>query len=482
MYNRFKILSAKPVLGEKAVVIESNYEINALSVTPENIRVTNPSDPLSELLWKDFLVNGRTVTLFLKSEPLVNQPYIVRVQGIKNIIDDTLDINYKQSIEFKSYVTSDISFISPNMHSIVPKLKITIKEDVFESKKPADYFVVQVSSDPLFQTEVLYEQNVYDKQVTFDIDYQGQVFVRCKAHYTYVTKEYSEEDNTCFGNWITTTCVLSDSACCCDNGSSQNNVATVEIKALKVPLDAQIKDNFSYAFNTNKILGIETISVLAKPLLSDDGSFIEIDIDSYIIDNKLTIMPTAPLPSNHLIMLSLKGIELSSGAKGDYTHSFYSLFEPIYASFSDIKSIINADIELDQEVVYYHLIEASKLADYYADIKLNSATKNYRYYREVEYAYEFEKNMFVKYYAAGQIFSQLRSSVIYDMSFSGKLGEIEVSPKASLPDFASFLKGLSNEAETWKLALQGYKPHVAEPRSAIKSKTCLPHNHYRGGR
>lgn len=478
MYNRFKILSAKPVLGEKVIVIESNYEISALSVTHENIRITNPGDPLSELLWKDFLVNGRTITLFLTSEPLVNQPYIVRVQGLKNIIDDTLDINYKQSIEFKSYVTSEITFTAPNMHSVVPRLEIKIKEDVLENKSPADYFVVQISNDPLFQTELLAEQDVYNKQVTFDIDYQGQVFVRCKAHY--ITGD--EQMASCFGNWITTTCMLSESTTNSDGDNNQNNVSEIELKALKTPVDIQTKGEFSYVFDIKKILDIGSISVSSRPLLGDESSSSEIAIDSYLIFNKVTIIPSAPLPSNHLITFSLKDVQLDGGAISNYSHSFYSFFDPIYASFSDIKSILNADIELDQELVYYHLIEASKLADYFADIKLNSAIKNYRYYQEVDYAYDFEKNMFVKYYAAGQIFSQIRSSIVYDMSFSGKLGEIEVSPKASLPDLSAFLKELSSEAEKWKLALQGYKAHVPEARSAIKSKSCLPHNHYRGGR
>lgn len=476
MYNRFKILSAKPLLGEKAIVIESNYEISNLSITPENIRITNPGDPVNELLWKDYLVKGKVITLFLTSEPLVNHPYIVRVQGLKNIIDEELETNYKQSIEFKSYISSHIKFIAPNMHSIVSRLEVRLQEDVFDQDKgPADYFTMQISSDPLFQSELLLEQNVYSDSITFDLDYKGQVFVRCRANYTINTE-------TCFGDWITTTCLLSDSPSDYDDNNNQNNFIEIDINVIKTPAHNQTKDVIEYVFDTTNIINVDSIEVLAKPILEDESTSKTIEIDSAIALNKITLMPKTPLPKNHWITVTFKNLKAENGDLSYYAHSFCSLLEPCYSNLSDIKSILNADMELDAELVYYHLIEASKLVDYYIDIKLNNDIKNYRYYAQVDYAKDLEKNMFVKYYAAGQIFSQIRSSIIYDMSLSGKIGEIEISPKASLPDLNAFLKELSNEAEKWKLAVQGYKNHPAQTRSAIKSKTCLPHNHYRGGR
>lgn len=476
MYNRFKILSIKPLIGEKAVAIETNYEISSLSVTPANIRITNPGDPLEELLWKDFSVEGKIITIFLISEPRINYQYVVRIEGLTNIIDEKLETDYKQSIEFKSYISSSIQFIAPTMHSIVNKLELVLQEDVFqEGGNSADYFEMQISSEPLFQTKLLPDQNVYAKSVTFDLDYNGQIFTRCRAH-------YKSQKEPCFGNWITTTFVLSNNTTDDENSDNTNDIFKEELKVIDMPNHNQSDKELVYRLNTQELLSVGAAYVSIRPILGDEHTIKNIEIETVIEPDRIVVYPKEPIPSNHFITVILKNIKSQDDAIQDFSQTFCGILAPCYSSLLDIKSILNSDIDLEPELVYYHLIEASKLADYYEDIKLNSSSKNYKYYKKVEYANDFEKGMFVKYYAAGQIFSQIRSSVIYDMSLSGKLGDIEVSPKGSLPDFSSFLRELSSEAEKWRLALQGHKNHTAEPRSAIKSKSCLPHDHYRGGR
>ena len=73
MYVRFKILTVKPILGKQAIVIEATHGIDPLTVLPENIRITRTGDSLEELLWETFDVSAKTITLYLKDTPKLNE-------------------------------------------------------------------------------------------------------------------------------------------------------------------------------------------------------------------------------------------------------------------------------------------------------------------------------------------------------------------------------------------------------------------------
>lgn len=478
MYVRFKILAVKPLIGQKAIVLEATHEIDPLSVTPASVRITNPGDPLEELLWNDFSVDGKTITLFLTKDPLINQRYVVRIQGLKNIIEDTLETDYKQTIVFKSVTTSEIYFVTPELHSVMPRLKIEIGERLFnESLPPAAYLNMQVSSDPLFQKSdlLLLDEQINTRTLDLHLKFQGQIFIRCRAYYSGM-EVLGEVGH--FGDWITTTCTLDASIT-----APEIHQPVIErmLEVVEKPADNQIEQHFAYGFDVEEITYVEKVVILAKPIASNSNLPLTLTHQTAMVNHLLMIMPDEPLPENCLITVKLTNVHSDNGLLASYTHQFYSLLTPCYADLMDIQGILEFK-DLDPQMVYYHLIEASKLADYYTAIKLNGTIKNRKYYNKVPDAQAFEKAMFVKYYTANQVLSQIRSQITYNMSLSGKLGEIEYSPKASLPDLLTFLNELANEAKKWKLALQGYKDHPADYTSAIKSKACLPHNHYRGGR
>ena len=472
MYVRFKILTVKPIFGQKAILIESSHEIDPLSVKPENIKITNPGDVLEELLWKDFDIKGKTITLYLHDEPKMNYRYLVRIKGLKNIIDDTLETQYSQSVEFASYIESEIRFVSPVMHSVIQELDLELEETLIEGAETgASYFEYEIASDALYQSLLIKRTKMQDKSIKICLDFKGQIFIRCRAF-------YEHNQLSCNSDWITTTCILKDDNVL-EEPDNNEPVIQLDLEVIDTPSHNSIEQNFAYTFDTDALASIEEVSVIAKPI---DGSSPIVVLQTYeiVMNNMLIIAPHDPLPKNCLITVKIKNAKAGIRTLKSFTHTFYSMLEPCYGDIKDIISLLN--IELDPKIVYYHLLEASKLADYYADIKLNGNLKNLNYYNQVTYAKDFEKAMFVKYYAANQILSHTRSGLAYKASMGGKLGEIEYSPKGSLPDLTGVLKNLLTEADKWKLALQGYKDHPADPKSAVKSSRCLPHNHYRGGR
>ena len=478
MYIRFKILAIKPILGKNAISIESSHEINSLSIKPENIRITNPDDSLEELLWIHFDVNGKFITIYLEEEPVLNKRYIVRVKNLKNIMDDELDTCYSQSINFISHINSEIRFLYPSMHSIVSELYLELEETLIDkSKKGATCFYYEVASDPLFHNLLLHQTPIYEPNVKIDLNYKGQIFIRCRAQY----KEEIETENGINeviwdGNWINTTCVLEKEK---ETVEQPSISIDLPLKIISQPKSNMAHDNFVYEFDTEYLTSIEGVSITISPL---NKSFPPKNIvaSTSISNNKLIISYQEKIPENCKIQIELINVQAGVYTLQHHKQTLYSLLNPCYGDVEDVVALI--DIKVDPEIVYYYLLEASKLADYYADIKINGHIKNLPYYNKVEYAKDFEKYMFVKNYVAGQVLSHARSGLAYQAGFGGKLGEIEYAPKGSLIDLAGTIKHFSNEAEDWKLALQGYKDHPADARAAIRSTKCLPHNHFRGGR
>lgn len=473
MYVRFKILTVKPILGERALLIEATHEIDPLTVKPENIRITKPGDPIEELLWNNLEINGKTIKLFLLDEPRINERYIVRIKNLKNIIDDKLETNYSQSVEFLSFTRSEISFIKPTMHSIVPELMIEIDEHVLENQRMgANQFEYQLSSDPFFISSIIASQLSQEKQIAFNIKVGGQIFIRCRAHYL-------NHETTHYSDWISTTCTIGDSNANAIAPEFDAPKYQLTLEVIDKPVNNAVDQSFAYVFDTEAITSVGSVTVIAKPM---DGRTASVLINSYeiMLNNMLVINTQESIPKNCLVTVRLKDVRSDIRVLEDYTDKFYSVLEPCYGDIKDISGLL--ELDLDPEIVYYHLVEASKLADYYADIKLTGIYKNRPYYNKVDYAKDFEKAMFVKYYTANQVLSQIRSGLAYSASLGGKLGEIEYTPKGALPDLTSVLKGLLAEADKWKLALQGYKDHPADSKSAVKAKKCLPHNHIRGWR
>lgn len=530
MFIRFKVLSVKAEMGSQSITIETTHEIDPVTVTPSAIRITNPTDALEELLWKNKSVNGKLVTLYLEDVPKVNTRYLVRIKELRSVIDDELETEYSQSIIFESYIRSSLSFVEPVRHSIISQLTIVldetldleldnrIKQNELESfkkeaentlaemlnkkdtilssyerpylwveeqlenylkipAKGADYFEYEISSDPLFHSILIVPTKFYEKQISLSLDFASQIFIRCRGIYIQPTTEYVS-----YGDWINTTCVIENSTLRSAELSAITNDSRIELplKILKSPSSGYLAMIYEFIFDAEEIILNEDAStqIIAKNIYSGDIFFI--DHEPIIEGNKLILQTFGPLDENMLVEINLKNIRDNKyGYLNYFTTKLYTKLNPCYASIEDIQSLISID-SIDEALWYKHILNASKLADYYQNIKLTGARKNLKYYLANTEANNFEKEMFTKYYAASQILAVARCGMAYDNSFAGTLGEIKFEPKGAIPDLTSVLKNLISEAEKWKLALQGYKDHPADSTTAVKSQACTPHAHTRG--
>lgn len=208
-----------------------------------------------------------------------------------------------------------------------------------------------------------------------------------------------------------------------------------------------------------------------------------IDFDKTIIDNYIQIIPKSNILDNSIYEITFKNI------KGNYgkilnkeKRTIYTKTTPGYASINTIKSLL-ADYDIDDFFILQNIREASKLADYYADIKLNSKVKNALYYAQVEYAEDMEKEQFVKYLVAKNCMNKIRADFSISGGVKSMLGEVSMEVESKKNDFEKIINDYTMEYEKWKKALQGYKDHVADSKSVVKSSINTTHsnenNYYR---
>lgn len=473
LYIRFKVLSVVADTEHQSIIIETSHDIDHSSILPSSIRITNAGDVVEELLWKRFDVNQKKIIIYLKDTPKINERYIVRINGLKNIMDDVLETGYNQSLTFTHFIRSDFEIILPTRNSIISKLCIELKETLLEGYIDfADSYECVISSDPLHQ-HILYKNELFEKNNRLDIQYEGQIFIQCRAKYI-----QKESKKISFSDWEQTTCVLN--ATIASHCLEATPLFERELEVIKNPAFCKNHDALTFLLDTQYDITSDLLfsHVGATSIHTQEVFVLEHTIKTF--PGEIVVVLKTPLEENMLIDVLFKNIKDNrNGFLKTYAYSFYSKINPCYCTAEQVKSLLNVE-SINEENIYSHIIIGSRLADYYATIKLNADKKNFLYYKQNKDADIFEKEMFVKYYAANQSLAYVRSGIAYDNSFSGMLGEIKFEPKGALPDLTSTLKNLSSEADKWKLALQGYKDHPSDVKTAIKSKKCRTHHHDRG--
>lgn len=467
MYVRFKVLKIETSLSQKTVTIESTHEIDPQTVTRANIRITQTGDTVEELIWETFAIEGKKIMITLIDDPFVNKPYLIRIKGLKNIIDESLETQYNQTICFIGANRSDLVILSPTLHSVVDQVHISYTDNYTDENVG---YEIELSEDPVFGSLFLSTVS-YQKEEWLDVSKTGQLYLRVR---NFVTDELG---NKLFSDWVNTTFSYKPAAMA---GYSANPIFTKPLKILAYPSQNKLLNTLRFLFDCNELNPVSSDSVLVMHR-SLDTSEVQNDLFTIKQDrNQLDICLNEVMDNNQIYTIHLKNI-----SSGDHllleneVCEIYSQLSPCYTSISAIESTLG--FECDAELILMHIHNASKLADYYAEIKLNSEYKNRRYYDKVENAMLFEKEQFVKYYVCKEVLLQTRTRLGVQSSTGGKLGEIEYSPKGSIPDLTSAFKYFIGEADKWKLALQGYKDYIPDPTSATKSLKCRPHDlHVRG--
>lgn len=196
-----------------------------------------------------------------------------------------------------------------------------------------------------------------------------------------------------------------------------------------------------------------------------------IEFEKLIVDNYIQIIPKDGIKDNSIYEITFKNINGADGKALEYKKiSIYTKPSPGYVTVEAVKSLL-ADYDIEDSFILQNIREASKLADYYSDIKLNSKIKNALYYSQVTYAEALEKEQFVRFMVAKICMCKIRADFSIEGGVKSTLGEVTMEIASKKSDFEKIIDDYTLECEKWKNALQGYKDHVADSKSTVKSSS-----------
>lgn len=194
-----------------------------------------------------------------------------------------------------------------------------------------------------------------------------------------------------------------------------------------------------------------------------------ITFNKKVINNYIQIIPEGGVLDNSIYEITFKNVKGEDNKiLNTEKRIIYTKVNPSYASIDTIKTLL-ADYDIDDSFILQNIREASKLADYYADIKLNSKIKNALYYSQVGYAQEFEKEQFVRYMVAKICMCKIRADFSISGGVKSTLGEVSMEIASKKNDFETIINDYTAQCEKWKKALQGYKDHEVDSKSVVKS-------------
>lgn len=175
------------------------------------------------------------------------------------------------------------------------------------------------------------------------------------------------------------------------------------------------------------------------------------------------------LQNNSVYTVNFENLITAHGVFTPAPITVYTQADTFYSDILSVQNLLPAAVE--ENVIFASLVNASKLTDYYAKIKLTSSLKNKKYYEQVPEAEAVEKEQLTKYLAAKDCLLKLKARVagFGGTGMKATLGEITLDLDLS----AELIDGLLNDynalIDKWKDALQGYKDFVADSATVVKS-------------
>lgn len=165
------------------------------------------------------------------------------------------------------------------------------------------------------------------------------------------------------------------------------------------------------------------------------GNEIEIELDNGFKDNSI-------------YEIKLNNIKSKSGDLISKTITFTTKIRPLYSDIFAVKSLLG-DIDIEDNVILYHIKEASKFVNY---IISNSDYP----FKVDEDNVPFNVSQFVKYYAAHECLLRHTVDMSSSTGISGKVGEVSFSEKETVKDISNLLKHFCSEIDKWKEDIRGY--------------------------
>jgi hypothetical protein len=183
-----------------------------------------------------------------------------------------------------------------------------------------------------------------------------------------------------------------------------------------------------------------------------------------VFDNFIEITPVNGVLDNSIYDIKIKDLKELNGKRVLDSVSFKlcTTLTPAYTTIDAVNSLI-ASCNVPEDVILYHIREASRFVNYVKGMSYNSGS------------IPFEVDQYVKYKAAHECILRFYITRASQSGQKGTLGDVTFDTgTAKSPDITELLKELKAEATVWYEAIRGYKNEGrAKPVSAIKGGNII---------
>lgn len=188
---------------------------------------------------------------------------------------------------------------------------------------------------------------------------------------------------------------------------------------------------------------------------------------SVVSENMIEIIPDEGFKDNSIYEIKLLNIKSTSGDLINTTIKFATKMKPMYVDAYAVSALIG-EFKIPNDVILYHIKEASKFADYVISCSDNPFIVD-------ENNVPFQVSQFVKYFAAHECLLRHTIDLSSSTGVSGKVGDVQFSEKESVKDISKLLKHFCDEIDKWKDALKGFDLEGrAHMRTAIRGRYSNP--------
>ena len=469
MVQEFLISTVETDLANKKIIVTTNNAIDPNSIDDIHIEILERASKSQVMFTKE--IKGNVLEVTLTDWPSPNSAYVFYLKSLTNVLGDVTRSGIRRKIEFKSTITKEVEILSPSMHEVVNELNVKFAinnlTDIQEDKLNP-YVYLEVSNDNRFYS-LATSTKVLDSSkdnVLISLNKSGQYFLRARL-------ELNDSKDFQYSKWSETISFTLGKEDCKEESDELPNdyVPNYDDMSPIVDIgpDYEISSDIvqgttpSYIILTsNKPLNEDKFAASQIMILGKSGA---IKHHSIVDEDKIEIELLEDLKHNSKYTLKVIAIENIYGDTYSTDIVFNTKMTPMYCELEAVTSLIG-EFKIPDDVILYHIREASKFADYIASLEYNKIDED---------NVDFSVSQLVKYYAAHECLLRHTIDLSSSSGLKGTVGNVTFEERETTKDISKLLRHFCDEKDRWKDAINGYgNEGRARMQTTVRGKYSSP--------
>jgi hypothetical protein len=302
LYSQFCITDVIPDLKTKAIVVVTNFKVDASTVNYNTVSLYDYKDTGSQIAEYDLHVDGKNICIMLKDYPAPNTRFYLKINDIYDALNRKINYAYNDYIVFNNDVVTDVAIVSPGFRETFSENIINIELKITDPLEDGLYRI-QISPDNVFfkiMSTITYnatsDELINDSdaitviehskaegriKLKTDIDYNGQLYIRARAEreegvvgrwsetssFTLYTVPLDSMDTTFLDSSLTTFDLFPDEfEMAALEVNSKSTIADITDRAFYLEFNKEIKLPENYETDADGYVLLGTITGFRKGL------------------------------------------------------------------------------------------------------------------------------------------------------------------------------------------------------------------------